>query len=140
LEQGGQIVTEKLRIMIIEDHPSTINLLSYILEDAGYDPIPAYGGRDGLRLLRSQGADLVLLDLMMGDMDGWSVLRAIRNDESLAHIPVLIVTARHQVQEEHLIESHDGLFDGYVMKPFSVDELLSKIDETLARPAAGAPR
>jgi DNA-binding response OmpR family regulator len=126
--------------MIIEDHPSTINLLSYILEDAGYDPIPASGGREGLRLLRSQRADLVLLDLMMDDMDGWSVLRAIRNDETLAHIPVLIVTARHQVQEKHLIESHGDLFDGYVMKPFSVDELLAKIDEALARPAAGAPR
>jgi CheY-like chemotaxis protein len=124
-------MAQKRRILIIEDHLSTINLLSGILGREGYEPVPARGGEEGLRLLRETGADLVLLDLMMDDINGWTVLRAIKADDALYPIPVIIVTARHQVQEESLISSHDGLFESYVMKPFSVDELLSKIAQAL---------
>jgi DNA-binding response OmpR family regulator len=122
---------QKRRIVIIEDHPSTANLLSDLLRREGYEPIAARGGGEGLRLLREVGADLVLLDLMMDDMNGWTVLNIIKADDALCPIPVIIVTARHQVQEESLISSHDGLFESYVMKPFSVDELLAKIAQVL---------
>ena len=69
-------MTQKRRVMIIEDDLDTIELLRVILELRGYEPIPALGGKAGLRLLEEEWpVDLILLDLMMDDIDGWTVLR-----------------------------------------------------------------
>jgi CheY-like chemotaxis protein len=115
------------RILIIEDHPSTLSLLGEIVQRAGYEPVLAQGGNEGLRLLRERGADLILLDLMLEDMDGWTVLKTIKTDEDFHTVPVLIVTGRNQMQEQHGIESHVGLFNGYLLKPFLLDDLLEEI-------------
>jgi two-component system phosphate regulon response regulator PhoB/two-component system alkaline phosphatase synthesis response regulator PhoP len=124
-------MAQERRILIIEDHPSTINLLSNLIRREGYEPIAARGGEEGLRLLREGGVDLVLLDLMMDDINGWTVLNTMKTDEALCPIPVIIVTARTEMQEESLISSHDGLFEAYITKPFSVYELFAKIAEIL---------
>jgi CheY-like chemotaxis protein len=108
-----------------------IDLLKLILRRGGYEPIPALGGREGLRLLEESGADLILLDLMMDDMSGWNVLEAIKQHEQLQEIPVLIVSARHQLEDPHQTTAHAHLFEGYLVKPFVVRDLLSQIDEVL---------
>ncbi len=128
---GDQAMTPKKRIMIIEDDQDMIDLLSLILKRGGYDPIPAMGGREGLHLLRKTGADLVLLDLMMDDLNGWAVLRAIKEDHYLRAIPVLIVSARHQMEDPRSTARHAGLFEGYLVKPFIVHDLLTQIREVL---------
>jgi DNA-binding response OmpR family regulator len=121
-------VAERIpRILVIEDHPSTLSMLGEIVQRAGYEPILAPGGNEGLRLLRQGGVDLILLDLMLEDMDGWTVLKTIKTDQDLYAIPVLIVTARNRQQEEHGIDAHRGLFEAYLVKPFVVDELLEDI-------------
>jgi DNA-binding response OmpR family regulator len=124
---AAQHKAQKARILIIEDHPSTLNLLGQIVRDAGYESVLASSGNDGLRLLREARADLILLDLMLEDMDGWTVLKTIKMDENLHSIPVLIVTGRRKYQEKHGIDTHAGLFEGYVTKPFIVDRLLEEI-------------
>lgn len=124
--------TGKRRIMIIEDDPDMIELLSLIVRRGGYEPIAALGGREGVRRLREVGADLVLLDLMMGDMSGWLVLQTVKGDEALQHIPVLIVSAKHQMEDPGQTEAFAHLFEGYLVKPFVVQDLLSQIMEALA--------
>jgi CheY-like chemotaxis protein len=122
----------KQRIMIIEDDPDMIELLSVIVRRAGYEPIAALGGQEGVRRLKELGADLVLLDLMMGDMSGWLVLQEVKSDEALQHIPVLIVSAKHQMEDAGQAETYAHLFEGYLVKPFVVQDLMSQITEALA--------
>jgi len=124
--------TGKRRIMIIEDDPDMIELLSLIVRRGGYEPISALGGQEGVRKLREIGADLVLLDLMMGDMSGWLVLQTVKGDETLQHIPVLIVSAKHQMEDPSQAEAFAHLFEGYLVKPFVVQDLLSQITEALS--------
>lgn len=124
-------MSEKPRVMIIEDDPDMIDLLCVILARGGYQPVRALGGREGLRLLGKERADLILLDLMMDDMSGWQVLDAVKGDPDLRQIPVLIVSARHHLEEPEQTAAHEGLFEGYLVKPFVVRDLLTKIVEAL---------
>ena len=124
--------TGKRRIMIIEDDPDMIELLSLIVRRGGYEPVAALGGQEGVRKLQELGADLVLLDLMMGDMSGWLVLQTVKGDETLQHIPVLIVSAKHQMEDPSQAEAFAHLFEGYLVKPFVVQDLLSQITEALS--------
>jgi len=121
----------RYRILVIEDHPSTLNMVGEILEDAGYEPVLALGGNAGIRLLRQETINLVLLDLILEDMDGWTVLKTIKMDPDLGSTPVIIVTARTKMQEAHALKSHEGLFEGYVLKPFLPDRLLAHVREVL---------
>ena len=124
-------MTEKSRVMIIEDDPDMIDLLSVILKRGGYEPVPALGGKAGLRSLRENGADLILLDLMMEDLNGWQVLETVKADDELSHIPVLIISARHHLEDPETTAAHEGQFEGYLVKPFVVRDLLTAILEAL---------
>ena len=124
-------MTQKPRVMIIEDDPDMIDLLSVILKRGGCEPVAGLGGKEGLRILREGGADLILLDLMMDDMSGWQVLEIVKEDESLREIPVLIVSARHYLEDPDRTAAHSGMFQGYLVKPFVVRDLLTKIVEAL---------
>ena len=125
------MMTQKPRVMIIEDDPDMIDLLSVILRRGGYEPVPALGGQAGLRRLREQGADLILLDLMMEDLNGWKVLETVKTDDVLQQIPVLIISARHHLEDPEATAAHEGLFEGYLVKPFVVRDLLTAILEAL---------
>jgi two-component system alkaline phosphatase synthesis response regulator PhoP len=117
--------------MIIEDDADMIELLSVILRRGGYEPVPALGGLEGLRNLRENGADLILLDLMMDDLNGWKVLETVKTDEHLRQIPVLIISARHHLEDPETTAAHEGQFEGYLVKPFVVRDLLTAILEAL---------
>ena len=127
----GDAVADKTRVMIIEDDLDMIELLALILKRGAYIPIPAYGGKEGLRLLQEAPVDLVLLDLMMDDMSGWDVLEAIKSDEHLRDTPVLILSARHHTEDRIQTESHADQFEAYLVKPFIVRDLLAQIKEVL---------
>jgi len=120
------------KILIIEDDAGIIELLEAVLESGQYEPIAGRGGRDGLLKLRESGADLVLLDLMMDDVDGWAVLEAIQADPGLRDIPVIIVSVRSPLEDLDRAEKYDSFYVDYVVKPFSVRELLARIDAALA--------
>jgi two-component system alkaline phosphatase synthesis response regulator PhoP len=124
-------MTQKPRVMIIEDDSDMIDLLSVILRRGGYEPVPSLGGVAGLRNLREQGADLILLDLMMEDLNGWKVLETVKTDEDLRQIPVLIISARHHLEDPEATAAHEGQFEGYLVKPFVVRDLLTAILEAL---------
>jgi DNA-binding response OmpR family regulator len=125
------------RVVIIEDDAGTLNLLQQIVERAGYTPLPARRGQDGLRLVQEGGTDLILLDLMMRDMDGWTVLMAVKSDPRLQAIPVLIVSAKAPPK----VDAYAGLYTDYITKPFDVDELILRIGEILSvKPKDPPPR
>ena len=127
----GGAVSEKARVMIIEDDQDMIELLSLVLKRGAYVPIAAHGGKEGLRLLQETPVDLVLLDLMMDDMSGWNVLEVIKSDQQLRDIPVLILSARHHLEDRAQTESHASQFEAYLVKPFIVRDLLAQIQEVL---------
>ncbi len=124
-------MSQERRILIIEDDHDMIELLSLILKRGGYQAMSALGGREGLRVLQQTPVDLILLDLMMDDISGWAVLETIKADQSLRTIPVIIVTARHHLEDPTTTDAHADLFEGYLVKPFVVRDLLSQIREAI---------
>ena len=117
--------------MIIEDDPDTIQLLQVVLKTGGYEPIPALGGKAGLLQLAESPADLILLDLMMDDVDGWTLLETLKQDPDLSQIPVIILSVKNPLEDPRRIKSHAGMFDDYVVKPFNVRDLLSRVRRVL---------
>lgn len=117
--------------MIIEDDPEMIDLAELFLCKAGYKVLSALGGQAGLDVLRVEPVDLVILDIMMAEMDGWTVLKKIRAQKAWQDIPVIILSARHYLENKKELTSYAGMFTDYVVKPFIVRDLLNKIEAAL---------
>ena len=120
------------RILMIEDDEEMIALGELILGKEDYNVLSANSGPAGLEILRDNMADLILLDIMMDGMDGWETLDQIKADERLKDIPVIMLTARHYMEEEKETASRADQFAGYVVKPFVVRELVDEIRRVLA--------
>ncbi len=121
----------KKKVVCIEDEPEMIDLIRLILGRKGFEFTGAMGGREGLDVIRRVKPDLVLLDLMMPDMDGWEVYQQMKSDEELAHIPVIIVTAKAQSIDK-VLGLHIAKVDDYVTKPFGPQELLQSVEKVLS--------
>ena len=119
-------MTDKKRILCIEDEADMIDLTRLVLEREGYEVLGAVGGAKGLELIRQEKVDLVLLDLMMPDIDGWEVYRQMKADKELAEIPVIVVTARAQSIDK-VLGLQVAKVDDYITKPFGPTELLESI-------------
>lgn len=119
------------RILIVDDDQEMVTLGKMILEREGYEILSAHSGSDGLTVLQEQQVDLILLDIMMLGMNGWQVLETIKTDQKNANIPVIMLTARHYLEDESRISQYASMFDGYVVKPFVVRDLLGKIQKLL---------
>jgi len=122
---------EKKKVLCIEDEPEMIDLIKLILERKGFEVLGAVGGKEGLEVIRREMPDLILLDLMMPEVDGWEVFRQIRGDEQLKPIPVIVVTAKAQSIDK-VLGLHIAKVDDYVTKPFGPQELLNSINKVLA--------
>lgn len=120
----------KRRILCIEDEAEMIELTRLVLEREGFEVLGAVGGAKGLASLKEEKPDLVLLDLMMPDMDGWEVYRQMKADKELADIPVIVVTARAQSIDKVLGLQVAKVSD-YVTKPFGPKELIESIRRVL---------
>jgi two-component system KDP operon response regulator KdpE len=121
-------------ILLIDDDESLGELLRDFLHGQGYGVIHAVNGKEGLRQLFSQRPDLVLLDVTMPGMDGWSVLKRIRE---MSDIPVIMLTARDE--EMHILRGFSLGADDYITKPFSFAQLGARVKAVLARVAKGNP-
>ncbi|MCS7177945.1 MAG: response regulator [Anaerolineae bacterium] len=118
------------KIVCIEDEPEMIDLVRLILGRRGFELIGVVGGREGLEMVRQVKPDLVLLDLMMPDMDGWEVYQHMKADEELRHIPVIIVTAKAQSIDK-VLGLHIAKVDDYITKPFGPQELIDSVNRVL---------
>ncbi len=119
------------KVIVIEDDPEMINLVKLILKKEGFDVTGAMGGRDGLDAIEHLKPDLVLLDLMMPDIDGWEVYQTMKANEQMKGIPVIIITAKAQSIDK-VLGLHIAKVDDYITKPFSPNELVASVRRVLA--------
>jgi two-component system, OmpR family, response regulator VicR len=120
----------KKRVLCIEDHPEMIELIRLILGREGFEVEGALGGREGLRAIQERPPDLILLDLMMPDVDGWEVYRQIKADEELRQIPVIAVTAKAQ-SIDRVLGLHIAGMNDFITKPFGPKELTASVRRVL---------
>lgn len=117
-------------VLAVDDEHDIIEMLVLLLESEGYRVLTAFGGREAMDLLETERPDLVLLDIMMPEIDGHQVCRFIRNQERLKSVPVLMLTAKNDI--DHIAQSLDEGADGFIVKPFDVDQFLRIIDFRMA--------
>lgn len=123
---------KSIRILYIEDDPEMIDLVEMILKRRDYVMVGAQGGREGLDAARNNPPDIILLDLMMPDLDGWEVYHQIKSDGNLQATPVIIITAKAQ-SIDRVLGLEVAKVDDYLAKPFHPSDLLASIDRLLAR-------
>ena len=118
-----------MRILIVEDEPKTAAFLCKGLTENGYSVEAAADGTDGLHLATTGSYDLVVLDIMLPQQDGWSVIRGLRKHNS--NLPVLLLSARDHVDDR--VKGLDLGADDYLVKPFAFSELLARVRSLLRR-------
>jgi DNA-binding response OmpR family regulator len=116
------------KILVIDDEETTVQLISILLERRGYEIIKAYSAEDGLRKAYRHQPDLVLLDIMMPDMDGWEVCKRMRE---MSDVPIIFLTARGDVKD--VVRGLEMGADDYLPKPYDNDELVARIRAHLRR-------
>ena len=126
----------KTRILLVDDEPDLVQMVSARLKAAGYEISTAYDGQEALEKVKESRPDLMILDLMLPKLDGYKVCRLLKFDERTRGIPILICTARAQVEDVTLATECGA--DAYLTKPFEAKVLLSKLQELLV--AAGKAR
>ena len=119
------------RILIIEDDPEIQEMLKFAFAQEGWKLIPAETGEEGLELLRKEGADCVILDIMLPGMDGFKALKKIRADDSFRSLPVIMCTARGE--EADIVTGLELGADDYVVKPYIPRVLAARIRAGLRR-------
>jgi DNA-binding response OmpR family regulator len=121
---------ENRTVVYIEDDPEMIDLVSMILGRYGFQFRGAQGGRKGLDLIIAEPPDLILLDLMMPDLDGWDVYHQLKTSEATKNIPVIVITAKAQ-QVDRVLGLRIAKVDDYITKPFHPQELLDSVGRVL---------
>jgi DNA-binding response OmpR family regulator len=116
---------ERRKVLVAEDDPFTQELLVMELSDAGYEVAAAPDGKKALEMVRDWAPDLILLDIMMPELDGLSVLREIRSTERGASLPVILISARNAMDDK-LTGLAEGAND-YLTKPFDMREVLARV-------------
>jgi DNA-binding response OmpR family regulator len=119
------------RILIAEDDAVTSRFVSSLLEEQGYQVLVAEDGEHAVELAQRNRPDLIISDLIMPYRDGFMVLRALRGNEDLADIPVVILSMRDR--EEDIVRGLEEGADDYVVKPFNARELLARVRKQLQR-------
>jgi two-component system, OmpR family, KDP operon response regulator KdpE len=116
------------KVLVIDDEETTVQLLTFLLERRGFEVIKAFSAEDGLRKAYRHQPDLVLLDIMMPDMDGWEVCKRMRE---MSDVPIIFLTARSEVKD--VVRGLEMGADDYVVKPYDNEELVARIKAHLRR-------
>jgi len=118
-------------ILCVDDDPYLTDLLCYGFEREGFAVVTAHTGREGVRRAHTESVDLVLLDVSLPDIDGFTVLAALRSRQRVLAVPVIMLTARHL--EQDVISGLERGADDYVTKPFSMQVLVTRVKAVLRR-------
>ncbi|NJN98895.1 MAG: response regulator transcription factor [Anaerolineales bacterium] len=124
------------RILVVDDDKQIVRLVQSYLERAGHQVLTAYDGETALHTIRRERPDLVVLDLMLPDRDGWDITRTVRSDTSLANLPIIMLTAR--IEDTDKIVGLELGADDYIAKPFNPHEVVARVRAVLRR-VGGAP-
>ncbi len=133
----------KEKILVVDDDPDVLEALKIVLESRPYEVITARDGVEGLEKVRQENPDLIILDLLMPKLDGFGVVRALKEDPRYAkysRIPILILTAVREEASRRRYELETGLamdVDDYAEKPIAPEELLHRVEKLLAKVRKG---
>lgn len=119
----------KPRILVVDDEEHIASIIQFTLEHANYEVLVAHDGKEGLRMAREEMPDLILLDLMLPNIDGYKVCRLLKFDKKYRHIPVILISARSEAQDRELGRQVGA--DDFVPKPFDPQVLADKVREFL---------
>ncbi|MEM7535257.1 MAG: response regulator transcription factor [Chloroflexota bacterium] len=125
------------RILVVDDDTSIVKIVKGYLEQANYTVLTAHDGATALHILRRERPDLLILDLMLPDQDGWDITRILRADKTLATIPIIMLTAR--VEDSDMIIGLELGADDYVTKPFNARGLVARVRSLLRRSQFNQP-
>lgn len=114
------------KVLIVDDEQDIVESMKFVLEAAGFQCHCAYNGEDGLNLARRILPDLIILDVMMPKINGYKISRLLKYDNKYKRIPILMVTARSQM-EDKLIGEETGV-DEYITKPFELEDIVKKVE------------
>lgn len=124
------------KILIVDDDPDLVEAVTMILESKDYDVIVAYGGNEGLEKAKAEGPDLIVLDVMMPDKDGYAVCKELKADPKYREIPILLLTAVVSKISTTRYTQQMGLeteADDYIDKPVEPAELVRRIEVLLGK-------
>ena len=119
------------RVIYFEDDKDMVELVRIILGREGYQVEGIAEGQAGIKAVQQNSPDVILLDLMLPDMDGWEIFRQLKHDESTADIPVIVITAKAQSIDK-VLGLEIAKVDDYISKPFRPNELVDSVEEVLA--------
>lgn len=125
------------RILVVDDDPQIARLVRTYLEQSGYEVLTAHNGEDALHAMRRDKPDLVVLDLMLPDRDGWEITRIARQDPALRDLPIVMLTAR--IEDADRIVGLEMGADDYIGKPFNPREVAARVRAVLRRAGGGLP-
>jgi two-component system cell cycle response regulator len=117
------------RILVIEDNPANLDLMTYLLKAFGYAPLTAADGAEGLEVVRREVPDLVICDVQLPQMDGYEVARWLKSHPSLCTIPLVAVTALAMVGDRDKLLAAG--FDGYIAKPINPETFVGEVEQFL---------
>ena len=117
------------KLLLIDDDPNLILLVKDYLEFRGYEVVTAENGREALEVLEKQTLDMIICDVMMPEIDGYSLVSAIRSDPKTSWIPVLFLSAKGQSQDR--VKGLNIGADVYMVKPFEPEELVAQVESSL---------
>lgn len=123
-------MTTKRRVLVVEDNLDNMTLISDVLTSLGYDPLIAKDGEEGVRVATAEKPDLILMDLSLPKMDGWTATRQLKADPDVKHIPIIALTA-HAMLGDRDRALAAGCND-YISKPISLRELSEKLKQHMA--------
>ena len=126
---------DKKKILVVEDEKAISDILVFNLQREGYDTLAAYDGAEGLRCALEEAPDLILLDVMLPEMDGFEVCRRVR---AQSDIPIIMLTAREE--EADKVMGLELGADDYITKPFSMRELMARVKANMRRTLSGEER
>jgi two-component system cell cycle response regulator len=125
----GEAIGETPLILVVDDNPDNLEIISTRLKFRGYDVVLADRGDVAIEKVREREPDLILLDIMMPDMDGYEVARRIRDEDAIAYIPIIVVTARDSTEDK--VTGLDAGADDYLTKPINFPELEARVRSML---------
>lgn len=115
----------KARLLIVEDEPNIVESLSFILRRAGFEVDAVTDGAEALNRVRRQAFEVLVLDIMLPGMNGLDVLKAIRSDQALSSLPVIVLTAKGQANDRRTAEALGA--SAFITKPFSNAEVVEHV-------------
>jgi two-component system phosphate regulon response regulator PhoB len=128
----------KSKILVVDDEPDVVELVEFNLRNAGFDVITAEDGEEALKKARSSAPDLLVLDIMLPEIDGFEVCKLLRRDPSTAKIPIIMLTAK-AAEIDRVLGLEFGA-DDYLTKPFSPRELILRIKKLIQRKTGEAEK